>query len=1690
MAKLTGSFVGAGFLALLFVAGLANGADRYHEPSTDARGISIETTSPERGATRMRFTDPQVIREDVVVDDDQFTDVWIEGESHTTEPGLPSLPMIKRLIGIPDQGAMRLRVLSSEYTETSGVRVFPFQTMDDPEDSGAASLQKQFHWNREFYSQDTWYPSEIASLGEPAVLRDVRIATVSICPVQYNPATQTLRVYNSVDVEVEPAPGPGINEKVRSFAHPSRLFLNMYRELENYQYLGLDTAEPAPPGTYLIICANNATPIGYANEIAQWRRRKGIPTRVVTRAVTGDSYSQIRAYIQTAYNTWDPPLEYVLLLGDDTGNSSDPYNVPSSGGYGGSDHPYSQVAGNDILSDIAVGRLSAETSTSMDLLVTKTLHYEENPFVTGPDWFSKAYLLAGISAGLSSNVNTMQYIRHHMLQEGMTDVLLQTHSGSVSSSQIQPPINQGRSFFLWRGAWIGEMSSSVINGLSNGWMMPFVFVITCGTGNFASSTALSEDWVRYGSLSNGGGAVVCIGTATSGTHTRFNNIIAAGIGHSFFVNHAPEAGVALMESKLQLYRSYYPQHSLEVEEFSDWNNLMGDPALKIWTATPSHFDITHPSSVALGSNRVPILVQDDHGDPVEGALVCLMKGDETWTRMYTDDTGYLEMPDTLETTGILWLTVSKTNYLTYTADIPVSQQDLWVAMSDVSVDDDNQSGTVGNGDGVINPGETVDLTITAHNYGSSMTATNLSGTLSSYNPALAQVTVGQQPFPNLAPGAEGNSTAAFRVVISPLAQDEDVMPLRLDITGAQQTDTSLVPLIVVSGQADYVSHQFLLSNNRLDPGETENLRVTIKNNGHRSITNVHGTAFSPDPLITFPGPTASFGTITMGGTGTNSATPFAISANPMTFPGHPTQVWIAFTGDNGFRDTTYFQTVVGAASQSDPLGPDRYGYYCFDNTDQSYEMVPEYDWIEVDPAHGGTGINLPLNDNYENADDNVVRRLPFRFRMYGVDYDTITVCSNGWAAMGNQPEFVNFRNYAIPGPHGPDAMLAPFWDDLVVGSGHVCWKYVESDGILVIEWSRVSTLYGSNQETFEIILYDPSEYPTQTRDGMFKFQYQTVYNAIGNYDDNDYASVGIEDPTQTDGLQLSYWNSYSPGVAPLASGRAYLFTNMISMDVGGLRGQVTDAATGLPMEGVFVSAENAYMDTTDAEGSFFMPDMIVNDYDITCSKFGYNDATEHVQLIADTTIVQDFAMTHPEFQLDIDDISEQLEQGDTMTVSFHLNNDGNGELDYEIELDYMLTNLSRSPGSGIVAKGPVLRLDDLDDPWEQLLLVDVSETTNDVLVQGVAYAWNEFWVAGGGEDVGAPNYLYRYDSQGNYIDEIPQNTSTEFGLRDLAWDGQYLWGSENQYIVAIDSNGNHVDSILGYLSLNRALAYDPDEDVFYTGSVTAAIKVIDREGNLVREYADHGNSIYGLAWHPNDPEGYNLYMFCRDGNDPRLRITKMDPSSGDVMFVTDLNGRPSDRAGGAMITGSWNPLVWIFVGLVEGGSSDQFGVWELGTNTAWLSYSPHAGSVEANGQQTFNVLLDAREVLPYNYMVNLVFHHNAIGALDTLPVSLLVSPSSIQNGDELVPFEYALGQNYPNPFNPITVIPYSLKDPSVATLTLYNVLGQKVATLVNGRQEAGPHQATFDASALASGIYFYRLDAGSFTKTRKMVLLK
>jgi hypothetical protein len=104
-------------------------------------------------------------------------------------------------------------------------------------------------------------------------------------------------------------------------------------------------------------------------------------------------------------------------------------------------------------------------------------------------------------------------------------------------------------------------------------------------------------------------------------------------------------------------------------------------------------------------------------------------------------------------------------------------------------------------------------------------------------------------------------------------------------------------------------------------------------------------------------------------------------------------------------------------------------------------------------------------------------------------------------------------------------------------------------------------------------------------------------------------------------------------------------------------------------------------------------------------------------------------------------------------------------------------------------------------------------------------------------------------------------------------------------------------------------------------------------------------------------------------------------------------------------------------------------------------------------------------------------------------------PTGIDDAAAIVPLTYGLEQNYPNPFNPTTHIRYQLPDAQKVSLSIYDILGKKVVTLIDKQQAAGAHTVTWDGKdglgrRAATGVYFFKLEAGDFSKTHKMLLMK
>lgn len=131
-----------------------------------------------------------------------------------------------------------------------------------------------------------------------------------------------------------------------------------------------------------------------------------------------------------------------------------------------------------------------------------------------------------------------------------------------------------------------------------------------------------------------------------------------------------------------------------------------------------------------------------------------------------------------------------------------------------------------------------------------------------------------------------------------------------------------------------------------------------------------------------------------------------------------------------------------------------------------------------------------------------------------------------------------------------------------------------------------------------------------------------------------------------------------------------------------------------------------------------------------------------------------------------------------------------------------------------------------------------------------------------------------------------------------------------------------------------------------------------------------------------------------------------------------------------------------------------------------------------------------QDIMPGQYVDNLTLLGVAPFSIPGLQTKLTDEITSVTENENSIPTTFSLDQNYPNPFNPSTKISWQSPISSHQTLKVYDVIGNEVATLVDDFRSAGRYEVTFNASGLSSGIYFYKLQAGNFVETRKMILMK
>lgn len=1101
--------------------------------SSDPLPVSVSLQNINDSSYRMVLTCPDAPLQ--YLERDSQRRVWLEyqNEGMTTEEGKAALPLVTKWIAIPPNSRLKATVIHRDTRSFDNIDIVPVvENADDP-------LTRDWNDDPTFLLSESQYPSQSITVGEGMRLRNLWLVPITVAPAKYYPRDRRLEIDHSMEIELTLQSG--------QFHDPSLVqgpLVESFHELfqavvANYDLLSLDQ-EPIR-GTYLIICPNDQSVVDDLQPLIEWKHRRGYPVVLATTAETGTSYSSIREYIRDAYNHWERPPEFVCLVGDISGTIAIPTN------YTQYDHYYSMMD-DDILADVCVGRLSVSTNNELHTVVNKILSYEMLPYMSQTEWYQRALMVVGSGSG-TSPIHTKRSIRYRLMQNQFVqvDTMWYTMSGSIVTA-IANGFNNGISYLNYRGyLGMSGWDNDDTNNLFNGFMIPVVVTLTCGTGTFTSGTCLTEGFLRAGTPLTPKGGVAAIGTATTGTHTRYNNCMDVAVFAGLFDEGMAHLGEGLVRGKLELVRNYPADNTATSHIY--WNNLMGDPGLVVWKGVPIGLTVEHDDTIALGSNVFHIRVLDEVGNPVESAYVCLWQEDQEMYELgYTDQNGDIDLNCGDALLGNFFVTVTKPDYIPYLSEASVITMTQAAGISSHPIDDDTNGQSQGNSDGNWNPGERIEIQPTLWNRGTQQLQ-DVQATLFSDND-LITVIQGTGNFGTIASGDSAQMTGVFVVDMDPVFPEAALSRLRMELTGSGFSQTLFLDYYTVSYQLMNGVVTVVDANGRLEPGETSNITIPLKNSGSFPGNSITALLRADTAFVTVVDSLAEYGTIAIGATVENGSDPFTLTAHGSVIPGTFTDLTVITTSSEGIIDTVYPRIrILAASSTGEPWGPDDYGYFCFDDTDfNNYPAyAPQYSWIEI----SGIGNVVPLTDYGNEDDDTELVLLPFLFNYYGRAYDRISVCSNGWLSMGNHTNFVNFRNWIIPSPLGPPAMIAPFWDDLIVdqsGPGRVYTWFNETNHLFLVEWYQCENRgTGNPRETFQVILYDPIYHPTPSGDGDIVFQYQQITNVPGVSSDNNYATVGIEDFDQFVGIEYSYDNGYPPEAAPLVAGRAIKFTTALGL---------------------------------------------------------------------------------------------------------------------------------------------------------------------------------------------------------------------------------------------------------------------------------------------------------------------------------------------------------------------------------------------------------------------------------------------------------------------------------------------------------------------------------------------------------------
>ena len=954
--------------------------------------------------------------------------------------------------------------------------------------------------------------------------RDMRGHTVKI-RAQFTEGNLT-RTLHSIDFSITGSNPVSIPESL------SPAFVQSYKSLaDNWETSYL---RYLPVGRPQMLIISHAPLAPYQQDYINWRKQKGFEVYVLNKADLGNNVDQIKAGISAHYAQYRP--DYLLLLGDVTGTYSIPcafYPSPEYQENDADDQTYALLEGEDYFPEMLVGRFSFGNISELITMLNKTVSYEKTPYMDDTTWMRRALTVAGNWAEgtlrPTTPIHMSRWLRDRFLDYGYATVdTVYFPPTFPGTSLIQSSISQGLQYISYRGwgdanGWhYPSFHNPDLDVTFNGPKMPVVFSIVCNTGDFANNNVnpcFGEKWMRMGTTAAPGGAIAFVGPSDLHTKTRLNNSISSGAFRAMLDNNVRIFGSSVLEGKIELYKNF--PNDLAANQYVPFYfhvyNMLSDPALNMWSLVPSTI------AESVFTNGLTFAQSDTHvqinATNLDGATITATKDGQNFSYAKVENGIALIAIDPSQT-GDLLVTISKENMvplqrtLTVTASAPLSLNSINVI----------PQGTNFSLQGFLKNNSTGNLT-------------DIFVEAECYNTEMVTFPTSTWSIENLAAGAQTEFN--FGVDISEIVNPRVPLIFRLKVKRNNQLiSTHIYSYQPINAQFSVLNHSGVLL-----LGQNSPISFEIKNTGNRALANASLIISSLTNAAVASSTPIQLGAFAIGETKTVNTN---IQVAGDTYNGRNIQLHFQMNGSDVFFPSNYYTVIAGTPSSTDPTGPCSYGYFAYDSTDQGFAQAPVYNWVEIDPLLGGQAEVFPCKD-----DGSRVVNLPFQFRYFGIDYDQITICSNGWISFGPTDMF-DFYNHYIPAALGPYAMVAGYWDDLkgertgTDGDGNgiyadmrMLYWHDAANSRYIVQWNNAYNQYNVDSEDpslekFQIILY-----PRAGQDGDIVIQYHTVDNPGTT---TNYCTVGIENHLQLDGLTYTHGNQYPITSAILQNNLAIKFT--------------------------------------------------------------------------------------------------------------------------------------------------------------------------------------------------------------------------------------------------------------------------------------------------------------------------------------------------------------------------------------------------------------------------------------------------------------------------------------------------------------------------------------------------------------------